>query len=93
MKGYGLTVFAGTEPERFEVEAISVVPNFMPKMEIILVRCLDERHKFSKPVGGDSGSPVFFDNRLAGALAYGWTYSSEALYGVTPIRHMLNVLE
>ena len=93
MKGYGLTVFAGTEPERFEVEAISVVPNFMPKMEIILVRCLDERHKFSKPVGGDSGSPVFFDNRLAGALAYGWTYSSEALYGVTPIRHMLNVQE
>jgi len=93
MKGYGLTVFAGTEPERFEVEAISVVPNFMPKMEIILVRCLDERHKFSKPVGGDSGSPVFFDNRLAGALAYGWYYSKEPLYGVTPIRHMLNVQE
>lgn len=93
MKGYGLTVFAGTEPERFEVEAISVVHNFLPKMDVILVRCLDDRHRVSKPVGGDSGSPVFFDDRLAGALAYGWTYSAEALYGVTPIRHMLNVQE
>ena len=93
MKGYGLTVFAGTEPERFDVEVISVVHNFMPKMDIILVRCLDERHRISNPVGGDSGSPVFFDNRLAGALAYGWFYSKEPLYGVTPIRHMLNVQE
>lgn len=93
MKGYGLTVFAGTEPEKFEVEAISVVHNFLPKKEIILIRCLDDRHKFSKPVGGDSGSPVFFDNRLAGAMAYGWPNSSEALYGVTPIRYMLNVQE
>jgi hypothetical protein len=91
MKGYGLTVFAGTEPEKFEVEVVSVIQNFMPKMEIILVRCLDERHKFSKQVGGDSGSPVFFDDRLAGALAYGWANSSEPLYGVTPIRHMLDV--
>ncbi|MBN1844865.1 MAG: hypothetical protein JW810_04220 [Sedimentisphaerales bacterium] len=91
MRGYGLTVFQGAQPERFEVEAVSVVHNFLPKINILLVRCLDDRHKFSNPVGGDSGSPVFFDGRLAGALAYGWSFTKEPLYGMTPIRYMLQV--
>lgn len=91
MRGYGLTVFSGSKIEKFEVEAISVIHNIEPKRNAIIIRCLDERFYLSKMVQGVSGSPVFFQDRLAGAMAFGWAYSEEPIYGVTPIREMLTV--
>jgi hypothetical protein len=93
MKGYGLTVFRGTKPERFDVEVISIVPNFLLKQDIILIRCNHPVTDDAGVIGGMSGSPIYFDNRLAGALAYGWQFSKEPIAGVTPIANMLDVLK
>lgn len=91
MRGYGLTVFAGTTIEKFDVEVVSVMPNYQPKRGAILIMCDDDRFRIAKGVQGVSGSPVFFDGRLAGAMAFGWSYGEEPLYGVTPIREMLDI--
>jgi len=91
MRGYGLTVFRGTAPERFELEVVAVVKNYGPKLNAFLVRVQDERFEVAKMVAGVSGSPVYLDGRLAGAMAFGWQLSEEPLYGVTPIAEMLRV--
>lgn len=88
MRGYGLTVFRGTRPERFDVEVIDVLHNFRPDQDLILIRAdhpiLDEAHV----VAGMSGSPIYLDGRLAGAYAYGWPFSQDPVAGVTPIANM-----
>ncbi len=93
MKGYGLTVFEGTTPERFEVEVIDVLHNFRPSMDILLVKTIHPRLNKVNAVGGCSGSPIFLDDggtaKLAGAYAYGWPYGNEPIAGVTPIHDML----
>jgi len=93
MEAYCLTVFKGTEAEKFGLEVLSVVRNMMPGRDAILVQGTDERFIHPGPVGGCSGSPVYIDGRLAGALAFAWTYSKDPLYGVTPIEEMLSVGE
>ncbi|MHC4759582.1 MAG: SpoIVB peptidase S55 domain-containing protein, partial [Planctomycetota bacterium] len=91
MQAYCLTIFEGTEIEKFELEVLSVVRNFRTGMDAILVKGLDERFIHTGPVGGCSGSPVYIEGRMAGALAFGWTFSKDPLYGVTPIKDMLRV--
>lgn len=91
MGAYCLTVYKGTEVEKFEMEVLSVVRNVRPGRDAILVQGTDERFIHTGPVGGCSGSPVYIDGRLAGALAFGWHYSKDPLYGVTPIKEMLEV--
>lgn len=91
MKGYGLTVFSGTEPERFEVEVVSVVPNFNLRQDIILVMCKHPVTDLAGVIGGMSGSPIFLEGKLVGALAYGWRFGKEPLAGVTAIDDMLDV--
>jgi hypothetical protein len=92
MRGYGLTVFRGTSPERFDVEVIDVLHNFRPDQDLILVRTTHPILERALVVGGMSGSPVYFEGRLAGAYAYGWPYASEPVAGVTPIRNMVTEL-
>jgi hypothetical protein len=91
MEAYCLTVFEGNKIEKFDLEVLSVVRNFQPGMDAILVKGLDERFIYTGPVGGCSGSPVYIKGRMAGALAFGWTFSKDPLYGVTPIKDMLKV--
>lgn len=98
MKGYCLTGYEGTKIERFDLEVLSVVrklgPSLRPRPSIrdaILVLGTDERFIHTGPVGGCSGSPVYIDNRLAGALAFAWDFSKDPLYGVTPIAEILKV--
>src|SRR5438874_413447 len=88
MKGYGLTVFQGVKPERFDVRVISVLHNFLPKQDIILVQSDDPRLIHSGIVAGMSGSPIYIEGRLAGALAYGWHFAKDPIAGVTPIEAM-----
>jgi hypothetical protein len=89
MKGYGLTVFRGTQPERFEVEVIDVLHNFRPDQDMILVRTHHPVLEKAIVVGGMSGSPIYLDGKLAGAYAYGWMFGKEPVAGVTPISNML----
>jgi hypothetical protein len=89
MRGYGLTVFRGTTPERFDVEVIDVLHNFRPDQDLILVRTEHPILEQANVVAGMSGSPVYFDGRLAGAYAYGWPFSNAPVAGVTPMRNIL----
>jgi hypothetical protein len=91
MEAYCLTVYKGTAVEKFGMEVLSVVRDFIPGRDAILVRGTDERFIHTGPVAGCSGSPVYIDGRLAGALAMGWQFSKDPLYGVTPIADMLRV--
>jgi hypothetical protein len=92
MKGYGLTVFSGTKPERFDVEVIDVLKNFRPKQDLILVKTKHPRLEITKVVAGMSGSPIYLNDKMIGAYAYGWTFGSEPVAGVTPIANMLGEL-
>lgn len=89
MKGYGLTVFRGERPERFDVEVIDVLRNFRPDQDLILIRTHHPILEQALAVGGMSGSPIYLDGRLAGAYAYGWLFGKEPIAGVTPIASML----
>jgi len=93
MKGYGLTVFEGVKPEKFDVEVIDVLKNFRPRQELILVKTKHPRLEVAKVVAGMSGSPIYIDGKMIGAYAYGWTFGKEPVAGVTPIRNMLDELE
>jgi len=90
-RGYGLSVFAGGEPERFDVEVIGVMRNISPDMSYILARLSGRGLESSGVAAGMSGSPVFLDGRLAGAVSFGWPFSKEAICGVTPIALMRNL--
>jgi hypothetical protein len=83
------TVYKGVEIEKFSLKVVDVVRDFRPGRNAILVMGTDERFIHTGPVAGCSGSPVYINGRLAGALAFGWVYSKDPLYGVTPIEEML----
>jgi hypothetical protein len=93
MRGYALTVFQGTKPESMDVEVLGVLKNMNgPKGDIILVRLHGEKAEYTGVVAGMSGSPVYFDGKLAGALAFRiGEFSKEPIAGVTPIADMLEI--
>ncbi len=91
MEAYCLTDYGVNGVEKFALKVVNVIHDYEPGHDAILVIGLDERFKHTGVVAGCSGSPVYIDDRLAGALAFGWTYSKDPLYGVTPIKEMLGV--
>jgi hypothetical protein len=95
MRGEAYTVFEGIQPEAMQVEALGVLHNANgPKGDIILVRLHGAKVEYSGVVAGMSGSPVYFDGRLAGALAFRiGEFSKEPIAGVTPIEEMLEISE
>jgi hypothetical protein len=93
MKGYGLTVFRGVKPERFEAEVVGVRHRALPGDEMILCKLSHPLLQDIGVVAGMSGSPVYINGKLIGAVAYGWTFSKEPLAGITPIDSMLRVME
>jgi len=88
-RGVGWTVFRGTEPEPFEVEVVAVLRKFLPKQDVVLIKVLDERVAFTGVAAGMSGSPIYINGKVMGALAYAWGFAKEPLAGVTPIETML----
>lgn len=98
MKGYGLSVFKGTKIDRFEVEVLSILVNFNPKHDVILVRCSGANLEHTGSIQGMSGSPIFLDDgtgkfRMIGAFAYGWPLMKDPVGGVQPIEYMLQLTE
>jgi hypothetical protein len=87
-RGYGLSVFAGSEPERFDVEVVGVMRNLSADMSYILARLTGKGLEKIGVAAGMSGSPVFLDGRLAGAVSFSWPFSHEAIAGITPIASM-----
>ncbi len=94
MKGMARTVFRGTEPEEFQVEIIGIVPGFnFPKQDVIVARLSGKNVERTSVFAGMSGSPVYIDGRLVGAIAYSFPFSKEPICGITPIAEMLALVE
>jgi hypothetical protein len=95
MKGVAYTVFQGTQPEPMGVEVLGVLKNLIgPKSDLILVRLQGEKAEYTGVVAGMSGSPVYIDGKIVGAVAYRiGSFSKEPIAGVTPIAQMLEINE
>lgn len=93
MRGVAYTVFEGVKPEAMDVEVLGILHNVNgPKGDIILVRLHGQKVEYTGVVAGMSGSPVYFDGKLAGALAFRiGEFSKEPIAGVTPIADMLEI--
>src|SRR5215471_10557001 len=92
MQGYAYTIFAGDQIEKFDLEVIGVLDNFLgPKQSIILVQLKGPKVEHTGVVAGMSGSPVYLEGKLAGALSSKLgIFPKEPLAGVTPIQDVLN---
>ncbi|MBL4684882.1 MAG: hypothetical protein JKY37_09860 [Nannocystaceae bacterium] len=93
MKGYAVTVFKGQTTDRFEIEVVDTVRHYLPQQDAVLFRSPDPRLVHTGIVGGMSGSPIYLEGRLVGALSYGWRFGKDPLGALTPISNMLEVGE
>jgi hypothetical protein len=90
-RGVGRTVFSGSRIEEFQVEILGVLDNVGPKQSIILARLTGGPLADTGVLQGMSGSPVYLDGRLAGAVALGFAMSKDSIAGIRPIEEMLRV--
>ncbi len=94
MTGYGKTVFSGSEIEKFPIEIIDVLDNRSLDEDLILIKLTGERVKeFGGIAAGMSGSPIYIEDNLIGAIGYGWNNSDHRFGLVTPIERMLKLLD
>ncbi len=94
MKGIARSVFSGSEPEEFGLEILGVLPGFTgPRQSTIIARLSGPNVDKTGVFAGMSGSPVFIDDRLVGAIAYSFPFSKEPICGITPIRQMIEIFE
>ena len=91
MTGIGVTVFSGAEREEFNVEVLGVLTNVMgPQRNIIIARLTGGPLATTGVIQGMSGSPVYFNGRLAGAVSYSLgSFSTDTIAGITPIEEMV----
>jgi hypothetical protein len=90
-KGWGLTVFTTPTVERFNFEVLGIERNIFPKKDVIWVMLTDDKLRHYGVVNGMSGSPLYVDGKLMGALAYGYSFSKDPIAGITPIEQMLEI--
>jgi hypothetical protein len=93
MKGIGRTVFKGTTVEDFDVELLGVLKNFAPKQDMILARLSGGPLAKTGVIAGMSGSPVYIEGKLLGAVAFAFPFATEPIAGIQPIQQMLGLLE
>jgi hypothetical protein len=91
MRGTGRSVFKGSRIEEFEVEILGILKNVQPKRSVILAKLEGQDLASTGVVQGMSGSPVYIDGKLIGALAFGFAFSKEPIAGITPIEEMLAI--
>jgi len=93
MKGVGKTCFSGTRPEEFQVEILGVMRGIGPGADAVLARLsggpLDKVGVFE----GMSGSPVYLDGKLLGAVAFSFPFAKEPIAGITPIVQMVKAFD
>ena len=91
MRGIGKTVFADSRVEDFPVEILGVMENLGPKQSIILARLGGPQVERTGVMQGMSGSPVYINGRLVGAVALAFPFAKEPIAGIRPIEEMLEV--
>jgi hypothetical protein len=92
MKGYGVTDMGdGKGIQKFDVEIIGLLKRYAPGQDLVLARVNGIGLEKAGIIAGMSGSPVYVDGKLVGALAYGWPFSKDPICGITPIQSMLDI--
>ncbi len=91
MTGVGRTVFKGDKVEDFQVEILGVLPNTSPKESLILGRLSGGPLEHTGVMQGMSGSPVYIDGKLIGAVALAFPYAKDPIAGIRPIEEMLKI--
>ncbi len=93
MKGVGRTVMKGTKIETFQAEVLGVLKNTSPGRDMVVCRLSGLNLDKTGVIAGMSGSPVYIDNKLVGAVAYAWAYAKEPIAGITPFCQMNGFVE
>src|SRR5688572_9613836 len=94
MRGTARTVFRGSEPEEFNVEILGILPGGVgPKQDLIVGRLSGGSADRTAVFAGMSGSPVYIDGKLVGAISYSFPFSKEPICGITPIEQMISIFE
>jgi SpoIVB peptidase S55 len=94
MRATGYTVFVGSEPKPFELEILGVLKGYPnPQQSAVLSKLLGDELQHTGVFQGMSGSPVYIDGKLLGAIAFGYNFAKEPIAGITPIQHMIEVFE
>src|SRR5688572_23035893 len=94
MKGTARTVFSGSMTQEFGVEILGVLPGFPgPRQSAIIAKLSGSNVEKTGVFGGMSGSPVYIDGKLVGAIAFSFPFSREPIAGITPIKQMIDIFE
>src|SRR3954465_840913 len=92
MKGVARTVFSGSEAQEFGVEILGVLPGFPgPHQSGIIARLSGNNVEKTGVFAGMSGSPVYIDGKLVGAIAFSFPFAKEPIAGITPIKEMIDI--
>lgn len=94
MRGTARTVFRGHRSEEFSVEILGVIPNWIgPKQDMIIGRLSGANAERTFVFAGMSGSPVYIDGKLIGAISYSFPFAKEPICGITPFEQMISAVE
>src|SRR5262249_45315045 len=94
MRATGYTVFVGNEPKPFDLEILGVLHGYPnPKQSAVLSKLLGDELNHTGVFQGMSGSPVYIDGKLLGAVAFGYQFAKDPIAGITPIQNMIDVFE
>src|SRR5215471_19606187 len=92
MKGYGFSDLGdGKGIQQFDVEILGLLKRYAPRQDLILARVSGAGLENAGIIAGMSGSPIYIEGKLVGALAYGWPFSKDPICGITPIQSMLEI--
>ena len=93
MMGVAKTIFEGSNLEEFKVEILGVMKNAVgPQQDLILARLHGDKVEYTGVVSGMSGSPVYVDGKLIGAVSYRLgSFAKEPIAGITPIADMIKL--
>ena len=94
MRAVGYTVVSGSEPKKFDLEILGVLNGFPnPGQNAVLSKLLGDDYQHMGVFQGMSGSPVYIDGKLLGAVAFGYQFAKDPIAGITPIGEMLKVFD
>src|SRR5499426_2230992 len=94
MRAVGYTVFSGAEPKKFDLEILGVMKGFPnPQQNAVLSRLLGDEVNHTGVFQGMSGSPVYIDGKLLGAVAFGYQFAKDPIAGIMPIQYTIGVFE
>jgi hypothetical protein len=94
MKGTARTVFSGSGTEEFGVEVLGILPGFPgPRQSAIIAKLSGPNVEKTGVFAGMSGSPVYIDGKIVGAIAFSFPFSKEPIAGITPIKQMIDLFD